>query len=404
MTAKEVLSNLSGALLSDERILSLREKELLARLWQRASVQSPGNDQLAETIAHTVGEVVAQRAYGILGSSIAQQLTEHPAWGLPEGSRVWAQSPKPPGPHPSPEPPSPLGSPEPPSPRKSPEPPSPHPSPHPAPGSPEPPSPLGSPEPPSPRKSPEPPSPHPSPHPAPGSPEPPSPKMMARNEPWSSTEAARPEGGVAVLEMPEIAYAQCVVLDEFLAPAELKELMHDTLAREAEFKVSEVVSPGVQGGAVDFEYRRSRVLMELGKHERLIVDRINACLPRVLRQLGREPFRSSRIEAQITASGDGDFFRWHTDDGHDEIASRQLTFVYFFHREPKAFGGGELRIYDSQWRDDGYKPMENYRAIVPRQNRMVFFASSLAHEITAVECPSGAFADSRFTVNGWFHR
>jgi Rps23 Pro-64 3,4-dihydroxylase Tpa1-like proline 4-hydroxylase len=26
------------------------------------------------------------------------------------------------------------------------------------------------------------------------------------------------------------------------------------------------------------------------------------------------------------------------------------------------------------------------------------------HEITAVHCRSRAFADSRFTVNGWLHR
>lgn len=214
---------------------------------------------------------------------------------------------------------------------------------------------------------------------------------------------------VAVLDAPEIdthriAYAECVVLDEFLAPAELSELMQFTLSQQEQFKTSEVVSPGVTGGAVDFEYRRSHVLMDLDKHEGVIVDRIRACLPRILRHLSIEPFAISRVEAQITCSGNGDFFRWHTDDGHDEIASRQLTFVYFFHREPKSFRGGELRIYDSEWRDGAYKPMENYRTIVPRQNQAIFFASSLAHEITPVECPSGAFADGRFTVNGWFHR
>src|SRR6184192_3632415 len=49
-------------------------------------------------------------------------------------------------------------------------------------------------------------------------------------------------------------------------------------------------------------------------------------------------------------------------------------------------------------------PSENYRNIVPRQNQLVAFPSCLAHEITLVDCPSRAFADSRFTVNGWFHR
>lgn len=210
---------------------------------------------------------------------------------------------------------------------------------------------------------------------------------------------------IAVLEMPEVLPAQCVVLDEFLAPSELEELMSYSTVHEQDFEVSEVISPGVTGGAVDFEHRRSRVLLNMEAHQQdVIVNRIRTCLPRILRQLGHEPFTISRVEAQITASNDGDYFRWHSDNAHTEIASRELTFVYFFHREPKQFHGGELRIYDSRWNGDGYEPLQNYRAIVPQQNQAVFFASSLAHEITPVQCPSRAFADSRFTVNGWFHR
>jgi Rps23 Pro-64 3,4-dihydroxylase Tpa1-like proline 4-hydroxylase len=146
------------------------------------------------------------------------------------------------------------------------------------------------------------------------------------------------------------------------------------------------------------------VLLELGIHRDVLLDRLQGSLPRILRKLGHEPFRSSRVEMQITASNDGDFFHWHCDNSGEAIASREITFVYFLHREPRAFRGGELRIYDSRWENGMYRPTENYRAIVPQQNQVVLFASSLAHEITPVECPSNAFADSRFTVNGWFHR
>jgi Rps23 Pro-64 3,4-dihydroxylase Tpa1-like proline 4-hydroxylase len=41
---------------------------------------------------------------------------------------------------------------------------------------------------------------------------------------------------------------------------------------------------------------------------------------------------------------------------------------------------------------------------VPQQNQIVFFPCSVLHEITPVECPSRAFADSRFTLNGWLHK
>jgi Rps23 Pro-64 3,4-dihydroxylase Tpa1-like proline 4-hydroxylase len=195
-----------------------------------------------------------------------------------------------------------------------------------------------------------------------------------------------------------------VVLDEFLTATELHTLRQYVLEQEIRFELSEVLSPGVTGGAVDYEHRRSRVLMDLGGHESMIVDRVLTCLPRVLQKWGRDPFPISRVETQATASNHGDFFRCHSDNGAEAVKAREITFVYFFHREPKQFSGGELRIYDSRRENENYVPTANYRTIVPEQNQLVLFASGLSHEITPVDCPSGQFTDSRFTVNGWVHR
>lgn len=215
----------------------------------------------------------------------------------------------------------------------------------------------------------------------------------------------RAQTSVAVMDAAKAPFraAQCLVLDEFLVPEEVEALMRFALAKESEFKLSEVIAPG-QKGTVDFDHRRSRVLVDIGEHEDAVVNRIKSSLPRILDKLNLEPFEISRVEAQITASGDGDFFRQHTDDGEGNVAARELTFVYFFHREPKAFTGGELRIYDSVWKDGYYQAGEKYRSIQPAQNQIVFFPSCLVHEITPIEIPSREFADSRFTVNGWFRR
>jgi SM-20-related protein len=124
----------------------------------------------------------------------------------------------------------------------------------------------------------------------------------------------------------------------------------------------------------------------------------------VLERLGMEEFPIASVEAQITASNDGDFFRNHSDSGDGKVASRCLTFVYFFHHEPQRFEGGELRIHDSRREDDRDLATGSYQAIVPQQNQIVFFPSSVLHEITTVKCSSGLFADSRFTLNGWLHR
>jgi hypothetical protein len=209
---------------------------------------------------------------------------------------------------------------------------------------------------------------------------------------------------LSVFESATLKGAPVLVLDEFLAPQEFERLSRYVAEREAEFVVSEVIAPGATAGGVDFEHRRSRVLFDLGEHEAVIAGRILSYLPRILPSLGLEPFPITRVEAQITASNDGDFFRPHEDNGGPPLDTRELTFVYFFHREPKEFRGGELRIYDPQETNGDSSGATTYRAIIPQQNQVVFFPSHLLHEITPVDCPSRAFAASRFTLNGWFHR
>ena len=378
MMTSEILDSLSDTLLSDERILTLRERELLASLLERARAQMGTIEPaLCDLIARTVGEIVAQRAYGVLGESITRRLGQvGGAQGTANSVPRLNLTPGP-GPKPSPLPPGPN-------------PPGPHqslgtgPKPSPLPPGPNPPGPhlnLGT---------------GPKPSPLPPGPNPRGPAIERRLQ--AQLEA------VTVAEIPRFLAAEPLILEEFLAPAELHALLQHTLDREAEFQLSEVVSPGAAGSMVDHEYRRSRVLMNLGDYRAVVVNRLESCWPRILSRLGHDEFVASQVEVQITASNDGDFFHWHSDNCHDDNAPREITFVYFFHREPTNFRGGELRIYDSRWENGGYVPMENHHTIVPQQNQMVLFVSSLAHEITPVECSSQAFADSRFTMNGWFHK
>jgi len=355
--------DLAESLAADDRILSTREKELLTRLLRHAKTANGSGRAVEEVIARAVGEIVSDRAQLILGQSIVQQLLRRSSGiGSPPMIPPAPSDPNPPKP-PGPNPPAvrtkivPVLAGNPPM---------------------TPPGPFD-----------------------PNAPKPPGPNPpgTAQREAVSVAVAERSQTG-----RPEFLQADYVLLDEFLSPAELQELIRFTLQKEMEFQISEVISPGVPGGTVDYESRRSRVLMELGPHYDVLHDRLRAALPGVLRKLQYPAFEITRVEAQITASNDGDYFRWHCDNGVDEIAGREITFVYFFHREPKPFRGGELRIYDSRLENGDYRPTGHCRAVVPTQNQAVMFLSSLTHEITPVETRSGAFEDSRFTVNGWFHK
>src|SRR5579862_7647574 len=374
MTPKQILDSFSETLMKDEHILSAQERALIATLLQHAKLATGGNletqEAVRKVIASAIGETVAQRAFAVLGGSVVERILESSS--LPEAAvsrtteMLDLSGPQTPG--------TPR--------RESPMPPGPQ-----TPGAPR-------------RDTPMPPGPQ-----TPGTPRrdtpiPPGPQTPGHGV----TKTVVSQAAAAVAERPEYLPARCVVLDEFLAPQELAELTQFTLEHEADFYASEVLSPTAEDGVVNYDHRRSRVLSELSHHQDVILQRIKAALPSVLEKLGMKEFTIRDVEAQITASGDGDFFHFHSDNGADHVASRHLTFVYFFHQEPRQFEGGELRIHDASLEEGVYVSRGTYQTVIPQQNQIVFFPCELMHEVTAVKCSSALFADSRFTLNGWLRQ
>jgi Rps23 Pro-64 3,4-dihydroxylase Tpa1-like proline 4-hydroxylase len=198
------------------------------------------------------------------------------------------------------------------------------------------------------------------------------------------------------------SHAPVVIFDEFLVAEEWGGLMQYALARNGEFDRTRIIQG--DGDAVDDQYRRSRVLYDLGAYHNLFADRIMSVLPYVLARLKYPAFPVSKIEIQLTATGEGEFFRVHNDNGHNAVSTRAVTFVYFFYVEPRPFTGGELRIFDTSFENGQAKAVGPYKLIEPAQNQVVIFIPDYLHEILPVACASTDFASSRFTVNGWLHR
>jgi len=190
-----------------------------------------------------------------------------------------------------------------------------------------------------------------------------------------------------------------LLLEEFFAPAELNTLWTFAMSRQADFVASEVTSDHDQSRR-DEDFRRSWVLFDVTDVYPLVTERVLGVLPRVLARLDLAPFTVREIELQVTASNDGQWFRAHHDSGDGAVGTRELTFVYYCHREPRPFTGGELRMYGPF---DGATPGDA-QTITPAQNSIVFFPSHYLHEVLPIFCTSGQFADSRITYNGWLHR
>src|SRR6516225_9477521 len=103
---------------------------------------------------------------------------------------------------------------------------------------------------------------------------------------------------------------------DFLSRSELRSLTRYVLAREVDFMDSGVIPQGMPEGTTDPTYRKSRVLYELGHFGALFQQRLVELLPEALKIINREPFELSRIDVQVTASNDGDFFKVHQDNSH----------------------------------------------------------------------------------------
>jgi Rps23 Pro-64 3,4-dihydroxylase Tpa1-like proline 4-hydroxylase len=134
---------------------------------------------------------------------------------------------------------------------------------------------------------------------------------------------------------------------------------------------------------------------------RLFEMRLHLILPEVVRRLGLTDVPLRLVDMGGNAYPTGGLFRKHYDNAAAVNASRVISYVYYLHKRPKAFHGGELVIYPRQLGMLGREPLA---VVPPTHNSIVFFHSNYLHEVLPVVVPGGEFADCRFTINGWVHR
>ena len=188
-----------------------------------------------------------------------------------------------------------------------------------------------------------------------------------------------------------------LVQRDLLSPDECRDLLRWALDNEARFRPA-----ALDKGLVDPAIRRSLSLRDLGPFSAMFEERVRAMVPALIDQLRVTPFVADEIELELVAHNDGAHFALHGDlyTGQGSArGDRMLSAVYYFHRAPKAFSGGCLRLHRI-----GAVPGDMGVDIAPDQNSLVIFPSWAPHEVLTVHCPSGAFGDSRFAINCWVYR
>jgi SM-20-related protein len=189
-----------------------------------------------------------------------------------------------------------------------------------------------------------------------------------------------------------------MILDDFLGEARAGELLRHAVANESGFRTSKVAVR--DEGVVDESRRLSRVSTAVDAVMPAIEPAIRQAVDIALPRLGLVNIDAYLLEPELAWSGDGGFFKMHTDTLRYRASHRVMTVVYYFHRLPKPFSGGELRLYGLGAEDDSDACQE----IEPRSDRAVFFPAWFPHEVRPVRCRTGAFADGRFAITCWVHK
>jgi Rps23 Pro-64 3,4-dihydroxylase Tpa1-like proline 4-hydroxylase len=166
--------------------------------------------------------------------------------------------------------------------------------------------------------------------------------------------------------------------------------------REA-FKPATLISGESNDIYVDSGFRRAETVFDVGPFASVFEQRVSRYLDFACARLGCPHFTQPSFELQLTAMPSGGFFREHDDNSHTNNRSRQLTFVYYFFLRPLTWSGGALRFSPT---GDWLAPVD----VPPVENRLVFFDSSLRHEVLPYISNVDGLEGSRFTLNGWVHQ
>lgn len=194
--------------------------------------------------------------------------------------------------------------------------------------------------------------------------------------------------------------APVILVDDFLGTTGAEQILQYAVTHESGFLPSKVALG--YAGIIDESRRISKVNLNVDPVMPLIEPAIRNTVEQAIPRLGLVNVESYSLEPELAWCGDGSFFKMHTDTLYrDRLANpRVMTVVYYFHKQPKAFTGGQLHLYPL-----GAEPNDSSRQeIEPRFDRAVFFPAWFPHEVSQVQSHSDAFEDGRFALSCWVRR
>ncbi|MEO1488123.1 MAG: 2OG-Fe(II) oxygenase [Pseudomonadota bacterium] len=190
------------------------------------------------------------------------------------------------------------------------------------------------------------------------------------------------------------------VVDDFLDPKDAAALLAFALEKRDHFTPS-AVHEETSGPPAPLDRRSLSLDADPGAALDAFHFAVDARFDTLRYATGVPEFTEIEREVDLVAHLDGHHYKSHVDTLSREAraqtsADRMISMVYYFHREPRAFSGGELVIYPIAGKGE--------RVIEPRHNRLVAFPSITPHEVRAIHLESDDFADARFSIACWLCR
>lgn len=190
-----------------------------------------------------------------------------------------------------------------------------------------------------------------------------------------------------------------------LGPHYVAGVLHYAIERQRDFQHGGMQDRKTRERLMDFNLRHSLYLKDLGEFAAPIKIFVAAVAGPAIQGLNLTEPQFEPKEFEITAYPDGGHISEHIDTRAVSDRVRILSCVYYFSATPRRFTGGELRLYGYPKRTAaGEMAPSPYVDIEPETDTLIIFPAWLRHEVRPVHVPSGAWADSRFTINCWIYR
>ena len=197
-----------------------------------------------------------------------------------------------------------------------------------------------------------------------------------------------------ILYAPGLEGAPVVTIDQFLPEQERNAVFDAICASHKQFKATSYSGkPSSFFLSLESEKLTADPLIK-HLHERLS-KRIKDQLPALFSALNISPFPVETLSLTIINGLNGHCGLPHSDESGGQYS---ISLLYYFHKVPKAFCGGDLEFYDTDPSTAHGHAASPYGKIKYTDNLLIAFPSHIFHGITTVQCDRGDFEDGRFVA------